>query len=71
MTSTSTSAEPLPGVLRTPDDRFDGLPGFVFAPHYIDTLPGFEGLRIHHLDEGPRDAATTVLCLHGQPTWSY
>ncbi|WP_102127500.1 haloalkane dehalogenase [Deinococcus planocerae] len=58
-------------VLRTPDDAFRALPGYPFAPHYLDDLPGYEGLRLHHLDEGPRDAETVFLCLHGQPTWSY
>ena len=29
-----------------------------------------DGLRLHYVDEGPRDAKT-FLCLHGQPTWSY
>lgn len=62
---------PLPGVLRTPDARFIGLPAFPYAPHYTAALPGFEGIRLHYLDEGPADAGTTVLCLHGQPTWSY
>ena len=62
---------PLPGVLRTPDDRFASLPAFPYAPHYAEALAGFEGLRVHFVDEGPRDATTTVLCLHGQPTWSY
>jgi pimeloyl-ACP methyl ester carboxylesterase len=62
---------PLPGVLRTPDARFTGLPGFPYAPHYTAALPGFEGIQVHYLDEGPADAGTTVLCLHGQPTWSY
>lgn len=57
--------------LRTDDRRFDGLPGYPFAPHYIETLSGYEGLRVHYLDEGPRDAAVTFLCLHGQPAWSY
>lgn len=57
--------------LRTCDARFAGLPGFAFAPHYVDSLPGYEGLRVHYLDEGPRDAAETFLCLHGQPTWCY
>jgi haloalkane dehalogenase len=57
--------------LRTPDDRFTNLPGYNFAPHYVDSLPGYEGLRVHYLDEGPRDANKTFLCLHGQPTWSY
>lgn len=57
--------------VRTPDDRFENLPGYDFAPHYVDDLPGYEGLRVHYLDEGPRDADRTFLCLHGQPSWSY
>lgn len=57
--------------VRTPDDRFENLPGYDFEPNYIDDLPGYEGLRVHYLDEGPEDAAHTFLCLHGQPTWSY
>lgn len=58
-------------VLRTPDDRFRDLPGFPFAPHYTEVPDGEGGtLRIHHVDEGPRDGAV-VLCMHGQPTWSY
>ena len=54
-------------VLRTPDERFAALAGYPFAPRY---LPGAGGLRMHYLDEGPRDAPV-ALCLHGQPTWSY
>jgi len=57
--------------LRTPQERFTGLPGYAFAPHYLDDLEGYHGLRIHHVDEGPRDAERVFLCLHGQPTWSY
>ena len=57
--------------LRTPDERFAGLPGYGFAPHYLDDLDGYQGLRIHYLDEGPRDGRKVFLCLHGQPTWSY
>lgn len=57
--------------LRTADDRFASLPGYPFMPHYVDSLPGYEGLRVHFVDEGPRDAGVTFLCLHGQPTWSY
>ena len=53
--------------LRTPDSRFAGLPGYAFEPHYLE----LDGLRLHYLDEGPRDAAQIFLCLHGQPTWSY
>lgn len=56
--------------LRTPDDRFTDLPGFPFAPHYRDDLPGFAGLRMHYLDEGRADGPV-FLCLHGQPTWCY
>lgn len=57
--------------LRTPDSRFDSLPGFGYSPHYRDDLPGSPGLRMAYVDEGPLDAAHTYLCLHGQPTWSY
>ncbi len=56
---------------RTPDERFSNLPDYDFAPHYVDDLPGYEGLRVHYLDEGTRDADRTFLCLHGQPSWSY
>ena len=54
-------------VLRTPDERFAGLPGWPCAPQYLQV----DGLRMHYVDEGPRDAAVTALCLHGQPSWSY
>lgn len=57
--------------VRTPDTRFETLPDFDFAPNYVDHLPGYEGLRVHYLDEGPRDADRTFLCLHGQPSWSF
>ncbi len=57
--------------LRTPDERFADLPDFPFPPHYVDDLPGYEGLRAHYMDVGPRDAERTFLCLHGEPTWSY
>lgn len=56
---------------RTPDEYFVNLPGYAYAPHYIDTLPGYEGLRVHYIDEGPDDATRTFLCLHGQPSWAY
>jgi len=58
-------------VLRTPDDRFYGLPAWPYLPRYVDDLPGYEGLRMHYVDEGPREAAVTFICLHGEPTWSY
>jgi haloalkane dehalogenase len=58
-------------VLRTPDDRFAGLPGFDFEPRYatVDDLDGGE-LRVHYLDEGPADAAP-VLLMHGEPSWCF
>jgi haloalkane dehalogenase len=54
-------------VLRTPDERFAGLDDYPFAPNYHQVTPE---LRLHYLDEGPRDAKP-VLMLHGEPTWSY
>jgi len=57
--------------LRTPDERFRNLPGYAFEPRYISGLAGFGDLRLHYLDEGPKGAEHTFLCLHGQPTWSY
>ncbi len=65
------SASEVGEVLRTPDDRFEGLPGWDYAPNYVEDLPGYEGLRMHYVDEGPADAAVTFLCLHGEPSWSY
>ncbi|GAB5458892.1 MAG: haloalkane dehalogenase [Henriciella sp.] len=56
--------------LRTPEARFENLPDWDFEPQYIDTFPGYQGLRMAYLDEGPRDAPV-FLCLHGQPSWSY
>ena len=56
---------------RTPEERFANLPGFPWAPHYVDDLPGYEGSRAAYIDEGPRDADHTFLCLHGEPSWSY
>ena len=44
--------------LRTPDERFDALPDFPFAPHYVEVADGEGGtLRVHYLDEGPPDGA--------------
>jgi haloalkane dehalogenase len=57
--------------LRTPDDRFAGLPDFDFAPHYVEVDDGEGGgLRVHHLDEGPADGEV-VLLMHGEPSWSF
>ena len=56
---------------RTPDRHFENLAGYSFRPNYIETLPGYEGMRLHYIDEGPKDAEQVFLCLHGQPSWSY
>ncbi|MBU7579086.1 MAG: haloalkane dehalogenase [Porphyrobacter sp.] len=59
-------------VLRTPDEAFAGIADFPFAPHYHEVRDGRTGtpLRIHYIDEGPRDAPV-VLMMHGEPTWCY
>jgi haloalkane dehalogenase len=54
-------------VLRTPDARFEGLPGWAHEPRYLDVD---DGLRMHYVESGPADGRT-VLLLHGEPTWSY
>lgn len=60
-------------VLRTADDCFENLPDFAFAPHYVEVAAGgqsVERLRVHHLDEGPRDGEV-VLLMHGEPSWCF
>ena len=58
-------------VVRTLDEAFADLPDYPFAPHYVEVDDGTGGtLRVHHLDEGPADAAP-VLLMHGEPSWSY
>jgi haloalkane dehalogenase len=58
-------------VLRTPDAAFADLADYSFAPHFLEVdAPGAPPLRLHYVDEGPRDAAP-ILLLHGEPTWSY
>ena len=51
-------------VFRTPDERFEGLPGYDFDPHYAEV----DGLRLHYVDEGE---GRPVVCFHGEPDWSY
>ena len=60
-------------VLRTPDDRFAGLPGWPYEARYCEPLADSDGpgLRMAYIDEGPRNAAVTALCLHGNPSWGY
>ncbi|MFZ4517887.1 MAG: haloalkane dehalogenase [Microthrixaceae bacterium] len=59
-------------VLRTPDARFEGLPDWPYEPHYTEVVDPLDGtvLRIARVEEGPAGAAP-VLCLHGEPSWSY
>jgi haloalkane dehalogenase len=53
--------------LRTPDERFEDLPGYSFAPQYAEVS---DGLRMHYLDEGPADGPV-VLLMHGEPSWCF
>ena len=57
--------------VRTPDAQFDQLSDYPWPANYLSNLPTLAGLRMHYLDLGPRDAALTFLCLHGNPAWSY
>jgi haloalkane dehalogenase len=49
---------------RTPDERFDRLPGWPYAPRYAEQ----DRLRMHYVDEGAGDP---ILLLHGEPTWGF
>ncbi len=58
-------------VLRTPESRFANLPGYPFAPHYVDLAKavGRSGeARMHYVDAG---SGQVILCLHGEPSWSF
>ncbi|MGD0529367.1 MAG: haloalkane dehalogenase, partial [Polyangiaceae bacterium] len=55
-------------LLRTPDERFQNLPGWAFEPHYVNVE--VDGVRVHYVDEGPPSAAP-VLLLHGEPSWAF
>src|SRR5215207_3031900 len=65
-------------VFRTPDERFEGLPGYDFEPHYAEV----DGLRLHYVDESPNTCGSSaspaepprtnpIVCFHGEPTWAY
>lgn len=59
-------------VLRTPEAAFEGVTDYPFSPNYLDVTDALSGanLRVHYIDEGPRDAPV-VLMMHGEPSWSY
>lgn len=58
-------------IVRTPDEAFADLPDYPFAPHYVEVDSGDgDTLRVHHIDEGPSDAAP-ILLMHGEPSWSF
>jgi haloalkane dehalogenase len=57
-------------VLRTPEERFTKLPGFDFEPRFVEVADGDTTLRVHYVDEGPRNGEI-VLLLHGEPSWSF
>jgi haloalkane dehalogenase len=59
-----------PGVFRTPDERFEKLKDYPFAPHYLEVDSKVGKLRVHYVDVGPRDA-DPILLMHGEPSWSY
>jgi haloalkane dehalogenase len=61
--------------LRTPDSRFENLPGYDFEPHYLfvddpGREPGNGFIRVHYTYSGPSDAPTLLL-MHGNPSWSF
>jgi haloalkane dehalogenase len=64
------SGEIRPGVFRTPDERFENLEDYPFKPHYLEVDSKVGKLRMHYVDEGPRDAEP-ILLMHGEPSWSY
>lgn len=55
-------------IFRTPDERFEGLPGYAWEPNYLDLSGDLAGLRMHYVDEGE---GRPVILIHGEPTWAY
>ena len=68
-TITSLFMEVKPNAIRTPEERFNHMTemGYPFLPNYLE----INGLRVHYVDEGPKDSPETILCLHGEPSWSF
>lgn len=58
-------------LLRTPDHQFARLEDWPYQPHYTELSGGPLGkVRMAHHEDGRR-GDPVVLCLHGEPTWSY
>jgi haloalkane dehalogenase len=57
--------------VRTPEEAFANLPDWPWPPRFREGLSGYDGLQMHYIDEGPKNAEHTFLCLHGEPTWGY
>lgn len=55
------------GIIHAPADRLDALPGYEYRPNYVDV----GGPDMAYVDVGDSDTGETVLCLHGEPSWSY
>jgi haloalkane dehalogenase len=55
-------------IIRTPEERFLNLPDYAFAPHYLQVTANEQEVRMHYVDEGQ---GQTILCLHGEPSWSF
>ncbi len=62
-------------ILQTPDERFSSLPDWPYQPNYtlVNATPTRDSvtLRIHHVDTGATPSGETILCMHGEPSWSY
>lgn len=52
--------------LHTPASNFTDLQDFPYTSQFIE----IDGMQMHYIDEGPRDAPVMLL-MHGMPTWSY
>lgn len=51
-------------IIRTPEERFADLPDWPYTPRYVEN----NSVRVHYIEQG---IGNPILCLHGEPTWSY
>ncbi|NND33719.1 MAG: haloalkane dehalogenase [Saprospiraceae bacterium] len=54
--------------INTPEERFQELDDYPFDANYLTIQ---DGMRVHYIDEGPKDASEVILLMHGEPSWSY